>query len=29
MLIEQHLPDDFLDRHPVGIRPRGVRFVEP
>jgi len=30
VLIEQHLPDDLLDRHPVGYRPSPAPpFVEP
>jgi hypothetical protein len=29
MLIEQHLPDDLLDRHPVGTGHAAPPFVEP
>jgi hypothetical protein len=28
-LIEQHLPDDLLDRHPVGTGHAAPPFVEP
>ena len=29
VLIEQHLPDDLLDRHPVGTGHAAPPFVEP
>jgi hypothetical protein len=29
VLVEQHLPDDLLDRHPVGTGHAAPPFVEP